>query len=622
MVMTNERDEQGLWIPGIESFQETAPPSATEIMDLLKQSKMYFQAFHAQCRTGDDYFYGRNQIDVAEGFDQIRMAKARSIVNVATDHVDVNNVDIEVPLASQRAKARAEKLQKFYQGVWMNIDQPVKRTTVRHAFAYGVAWMKVMFDTDRWPDAPQMGDFASDEDYKEALEDFMEKRNISFPIIVENVNPKRLVWDASKIGPRAAIEFYERSDTRALMNKFPQWSGETDRQGIVQWAEYWDEKYAVFMANNEVVWADEHGYGFMPYVPVQPANTMDWDDGPPHERYQGMLIPILDLLDEHARAFNARSAILRAYAWPSIDFHGPDHLTDRARQNYEMFGGLNQVPAGVDIRVSPRPMPPPELVAHVNDVASEMEEATFPNVVRGVRPRGVSTGFALSTLAGMGRLVFQGVADGMARGIERCNSRFAMLVENKIKGRITVHARSEVHNFDTTIAPNDVRGYYENIVRLKDESPEEREREASLAFRLWNGGDGIIDITEAQKRSGVVNPLEMQVNQAAERLQRSPQIEEALQKLAAERLQLLEQLSEAVGAPGETEGQGGLGNMFMPGQAQLQRPGEGQIQQQRVNTNMEAGVFPQGLGGIDNLGALLGAAPGGAVGMPSGQTVR
>jgi hypothetical protein len=51
MVMTNERDEQGLWIPGIESFQETAPPSVTEVMDLLKQSKMYFQAFHAQCRT-------------------------------------------------------------------------------------------------------------------------------------------------------------------------------------------------------------------------------------------------------------------------------------------------------------------------------------------------------------------------------------------------------------------------------------------------------------------------------------------------------------------------------------------------------------------------------------------
>jgi hypothetical protein len=160
MVMTNERGEQELWVPGIESFDEDAPPSVTEILDLLSQSKIYFQAFHAQCRIGDDYFYGRNQIDVAEGFDQIRMAKARSIVNVATDHVDVNNVDIEVPLASQRAKARAEKLQKFYQGVWMNIDQPVKRTTVRHGFAYGIAWMKVMFDTDRWPDAPQMGDFA------------------------------------------------------------------------------------------------------------------------------------------------------------------------------------------------------------------------------------------------------------------------------------------------------------------------------------------------------------------------------------------------------------------------------------------------------------------------------
>ena len=74
------------------------------------------------------------------------------------------------------------------------------------------------------------------------------------------------------------------------------------------------------------------------------------------------------------------------------------------------------------------------------------------------------------------------------------------------------------------------------------------------------------------------------------------------------------------GAP--TEG-GALGNQFLPGQAQLQRPGERNIQQGRVATQQgQPSVFPKGMGGMDALGSRIGAAPGGAQGMPSGQTVR
>ena len=126
----------------------------------------------------------------------------------------------------------------------------------------------------------------------------------------------------------------------------------------------------------------------------------------------------------------------------------------------------------------------------------------------------------------MGRLVFQGVASGMARAIEQVNSNLARLVENKVMGPITVHARSEAHSFDQTIDPDDVKGYYENIVTLKAEAPEERERESLLAMRLRQPGpDGmpLISLYEAMKRSGVANPLEMMNQIAAEMIAFSPQ---------------------------------------------------------------------------------------------------
>ena len=162
------------------------------------------------------------------------------------------------------------------------------------------------------------------------------------------------------------------------------------------------------------------------------------------------------------------------------------------------------------------------------------------------------------------------------------------------------------------------------MVVLKAEAPEEREREAILAFRLWNGGNGIISLYEAMRRSGIVNPLEEFNQLMAEQLVKGmfpQQLEEAIRSL-----NLGGQLAGAVGDAGPGLGGGGggaIGNQFLPGQSQLQRPGEANIQQARVASQQgQPSVFPQGRSGMDLLGAALTGAPGAARGMPSGQVVR
>jgi hypothetical protein len=603
-------------IPGIDTVEMEQPPSLDYILGLKADNMTYYQAFHSNCKKVDDYFYELNAVPAPQGFDAIRTARARSIINTATDHIDVNNVSIDVPPASPRAKARAERLKKFYQGVWLNIKTPVKRVSARHAFSYGVGVLKTMFNSLEWPDAPTLGMFANEGDYREALEDWQEKRNISNPIIVENVNPQRLLWDDSKIGPKWVIEFYDRS-ARDIQRRYPQWNRSVEANKEVSWMEYWDEKWVVYIADNEVVWGGtaeeaEHSYGFQPYSFIFPAMGMDWDDRKPDERYQGLLHGIFDMLDEHARILTAHSAILRSYAWVTLDFSGPIHLVEQAKQNYELWGGFNSLPPGVEVRPSPRNMPPPELMQTLATLETQMEEATFPNVVRGIRPRGVSSGFQVSVLAGMGRLVFQGTADGMAHAIEQCNSNFAKLIENKLRGSMTVHARSDIHNFDQTIGPEDIRGYYENIVVLKAESPEEREREALLAKQLLESG--IISLYEAQRRAGVVNPLEMQVEQAAERLLLSDTFRMAQEKLAAERLGLLAQQGEATSLSG-----GGNSGQFLQGLSQLQQPGQANAQRARMDSQAgRPSVFPRGQSEVDILGGLLGNAGGGPIGLPSG----
>jgi hypothetical protein len=613
---TSPKSTNGMFLPGLQEFDDPGP-DLTDILALKTDSEQYYRDFHKNCEEARDWFFGLVPSPTPEGFEEVTTAKARAMINVASDHVDVNNVSIDVPAASPRAKARAERLKKFYQGAWMNIRTQVKRDVTKACFAYGVGIFKTVFEPSLWPDQPPTLEESANEDaYKEALADFMDKRGISFPMEVLSVDPRNMLWDDSLTGPHWAIEYYERSDAETIRHRYANWSSAKRNGQPVSWFEYWDEEWAIYVADGEEVWRGRHGYGFQPYDFAIPANSISSSSGPPEERYQGILHGVRGLLKTRGRLLNAYEAILRQSAWPTLNFSGPVHLVEEAKRNYNIFGGMNSLPAGVTVNISPTPVPPQEILQSLTIVDNEIEEASFPNVVRGIRPKGISSGFGVSVLAGMGRLVFQGTADGLAMAIEKVNVKFAKLVENKIRGRVTVHARSDVHNFDQTIGPDDVRGYYENIVVLKAEAPEEREREALLAFRLWNGGNGIISMYEAQKRSGVVNPLEEQLQMGAEKILASPEIQQQQVQLATEGVGLLNQLAQTA----QTGGGGGIGNQFLPGQAQLQRPGEGNIQQARIASQQGGGVFPQGLGGIASLGSRAGQPGGGAVGLPSGGT--
>ena len=593
------------WIPGYDEGK----PDLSKVLDLFRTSRQYFSRFRSQCETSEMYYFNENIVPHVEGFDIIRPSTAKAIIDTATDHVDVNNLAIDVIPPSARARARAERLKKFYIGTWANLKTPVKRTAVGHSFLYGIGFMKVLFKSEEWPDAPQMDDYSNENDFKEALDIWMEKRNISFPIDVRNVNPKNLIWDDSRVVMKWAIEYYER-EAGVIRRRYPEWTSAKDSAQMVNWLEYWDDEWAGYIADNQWVWGPyRHGYNFLPYVPILPADSLDWDIGPLHRRYRGLITPITSLLDAEARAVSQQEAIVRQYAWPTLDFQGPIGPAETARTDYELLG-KNLLPQGVTVMRSQGGAIPSDIMTHLSMVGNYIEQDTFPNVVRGVRPKGVSSGFAISVLSGMGRLKFQGIADGVSRAIEICNSNFAKLVEHKIKGKITVHARSEVHNFDQAITPQDIRGFVENIVTLKAEAPEEREREAILAQNLH--GAGIISLAEAQRRAGIMNPLEMQNEMAAERILQSQEFLAAQIQAAAERFGLLGQLAQVADQPMG----GGLNTgQFQEGLSQLQRPGEAGIQRQRLETNQRRDT---NMGGIDALGSIISGAAGGSAAMPSG----
>jgi len=603
-------------VPGDQTYDDSKP-TEEHVLQIFDTYKDQYKTFHEQCKEEDEYYFGTRSVPVPDDMpiDPVRPATAHAIVNVATDHVDVNNPAIFVPAPSPRAKNRSERIQKFLQGVWMHIPEHTKRTVVKHSIQYGVGFIKTWWDGDKWPDAPYMDNYTEEEDYKEALRDHLDERDISFPFIIDAVNPKNIVWDDSRAKMKWCIEFYD-SKCGDIQSLYPEWTPMTPNSETVTFLEYWDDTWCGRMADGEWVWGPyKHGYGFNPYVKIQPASSLDYDVGLPEDRYQGVLKPVHSLLDSEARLITQYEAILRQYAWRTIDFYGPASSAEATMDEYELFASKNWVRPNVQIEPSPLAMPPQEILQQLGMVQTMIEEATFPNVVRGMRPSGVSTGFALSVLAGTGRLVFGKFADAMARGMEQANQRFLKLVNNKAMGKVTVHARSSVQEFDQSIGPDDIKVFYENTVTLKAEAPEEREREALLALRLWNGGSGLISLYEAQRRVGITNPLEEQNQMAAEKL-----LEMARGQQAEEVAQAVQLGQQRAAAADTTANQ--LGTQYLPGQAQLQRPGERNIQEQRIGQGTERErTFPQGMGGLDILGSQLATGTGGGRRMPTGQRV-
>jgi hypothetical protein len=618
VVIAEAENKNDQWTPGYFETEEDQDkkPTLDDILALHRDGSQYFAAFHKQCQEEEDYYRGRKVVPTPEGIDSVWPSTATGIVNIATDHVDVNNLAIDVP-SSPRNRARAERIMKFLQGVWMAQKKPELRTATKQAFLYGIAFLKTMFDSDRWPKAPYLDQFEDEAAYKEALKDFMELRKVCFPIVVKPIRAKNLIWDDSRTKMKWCIESYATT-VQDLKWRYPEWAEGKELTKTAQWMEYWDEEWVAFIIDNEFVYGPhKHGYGFIPYTGIFPVNSYTFEDDLPENRYWGILRPAHNLLDEDARLLTQISAIVRTMSWRTLDFAGPENQARKTAEDYELFGGKNIVYPGVDVRLSPLANIPGDLYQQRNDILNAIEMITFPNVLRGLRPKGVGAGYPMSILAGMGRLVFQGVADGLRHAVEDVNSNILRLIENKIMGSLTVHARRDVHNFDQAIGPNDIRGLYENSVQIKAEAPEEREREALLAMRLYQGLPGF-SMYEALRRAGITNPLEEMVQRKAEDLMNSPDIIQMQAQMLLQDLNLPGQQMQAVGID-----TGGVnpGSMNLGG-AQLPRPGEGMIQQARIASGEgRPSVFAQNMGEMGQLGKQLGTPTGGAVPMPSGQVV-
>ena len=553
MTMSYNASSQGGMNPQEEIDRESANPLEESLLSLewvqstLASSRGEFKEFYENCEEAEDFYLSNFDFSVPETGSQIRLGTAHSTINTLVAHVTPQFLDISVPPPGPKGQVRAELLEKFLRGANHMLEQfsPTRRETAKHMALYGISFEKTEFAANRWEDFPEPPEDGDVSDYKEKLQDVLNRRNINWPITSTCINPKMMVWDTNNIqNPRWVMHFYE-IDASWVNAHFPSWEGPVE--GTVEFVETWTHSQVCYMADGKFALEPKrHGYKTLPFTMYWPHTGLMTEGNDPSSLYRGILHGNFDMLRAESRLASQYLDIVGNSAWPTRDFRGPPGITEQVMEQYEETpGAKNFLPQNVNVERAITPDPPSSIVIAQQMMQSAIESNTAPAVSRGERPTGAASGYHTAVLAGIAALNFGAYVEAAQRGLQDRNSVILHIIENVIQDKVTVFGKTETGPLDAIVRPNDIRGHYVNMVQLSPTSPEEQERKLNLWNNLWRAG--FVDHDTSLRKAGVSNALEVRSKLLAENFLKGEQVQQVLQGEAARRVPLLQQLVEATG---------------------------------------------------------------------------
>jgi len=532
-----------------------------------------FRNFFKNCEEADQFYTGEFDFSVPEGGNQVKLGTFHSIIETLVSHASPKFIDISVPPPGPRGQARAELIEKFLQGAHHMIQQttPVQREIVKHQGLYGVSWAKYEFAGHLWSDFPDQEEDESEAVYKEKIQEIINKRKFTFPIVAEVINPQECVWDIASTTPRWIIKFCDM-DASWVSAHFPEWEGKPN--GTVEFLEVWTSTHVAYIADER--WAmkpRKHTYGRIPFVKYYPQTGVKTIGRKPEHLYRGIGHGNFGMLRAESRLASQYLDIVGRNAWSNISFRGPRGLTEEVMSEYSQEpGARNYIPTNVEVVPDPIAEAPQSILIAMQTIKGAIEANTVPAVTRGERPVGAASGYHTAVLAGIASLNFSSVVDATERGMQESNEILLKIVENVINDEVTVFGKTETGDLDAKLKPNDIRGHYVSLVRLSSVSPEEQERKLSLWRDTWRAG--FVDWGTALRSAGVSNPLEVIGNRIAEDFFNIPEVRMLFAQIAAEKLpQLSQAIQSATGATEDSAQQ--IANNILNTQGGMQLPNTG-----------------------------------------------
>jgi hypothetical protein len=286
----------------------------------------------------------------------------------------------------------------------------------------------------------------------------MDKPNIN-DFYWQPVDPRYVFPDPGSLGKEFVI-YRMRRTVGSIRQKWPDWEGQWYapagwgfwNQGpdtrprlnerlpdfmVVDWIEYWDDKYKCFISNGHPVFQPTygqdlipHGLGVNPFV-IRAAGYGD-DTGEPHERFRSMLYYVFSMLEAEARLWTQYKWIVEDTAWPVIIAHDSMKPLDLTPASVNYVADMTDITKGIRT-LREDAVDPKALIDVLGWVQGVIERATYPVILKGQAPSGIRAGYPIAILSTQAKLKFASPSDALKAMLEEFAYKTLAIIKNRIQ---------------------------------------------------------------------------------------------------------------------------------------------------------------------------------------------
>lgn len=543
-------------------------PTIDEIMMKLTNAQQYWGILHSEQDIDHTIFQGLQQVGVPEGYNVVNPSTGNAIINTAADHIAGDSPRVHVPEAnlSKAAQDRSEALEHGLQdALWraqsVHVENPIRSLVSTGLWSGQMISQGPIFDSSVWGLVPVESDYSDTQKYKEDMEDYESNKRTSWPFFWRALDPRYVYPDPGTVG-REWVIVRSMREAGSIKEQWGEWDmrlpgmAKSDpplASGVmVAFTEYWDCHFRAYLVGSGAAglamtgtaamspggtgvgsgtWLDgprPHRYGKPPFQ-IRSCGYGE-DTGLPHERFRSILFPARSLINQLVAAMSQRDAIMRRAAWTvvltpvgsgfdSVQPGTVKEMTVEGIQNTKPFTEFNAVVLQ-------------SLDQEINDLKQDIQEVTFPNVVQGIKAKGIASGYGQNSLVAQAKVKYGAAVVNLSSLLSEWCVDFGRMVQYVVGEPVPIFGQTKWGVVDSTLRPTQIGDLRKVVVDVNPKLPTDAANDVALGQVLL--GLGAIDMdTFVTDYAHYENPGEMRIRVLRDRALAAPEIQRVLSLAAA-----------------------------------------------------------------------------------------
>lgn len=500
-----------------------------DVIKLAYQTEVYWTKSKQHTVKGHHWYNLDIPIATPKGVEYGAPPTAPSLVNDAADHLAGNWPEylVKPTKETQQAERDQERVERglntAYDMLAREYGKALHRTMAIHGGWSGMMCGMIGLHDDWDVDKPTIHDFywqPVDPRYVYPDPGSLGKEFVIYRMrrTVGSIRQKWPDWEGQWYSPAGWGFWNQGPDTRPRLNeRLPDFM-------VVDWIEYWDDKYKCFISNGHPVFQATygqdlipHGLGINPFV-IRAAGYGD-DTGEPHERFRSMLYYVFSMLEAEARLWTQYKWIVEDTAWPVIIAHDSMKPLDLTPASVNYVADMTDVMKGIRT-LREDAVDPKALIDVLGWVQGVIERATYPVILKGQAPSGIRAGYPIAILSTQAKLKFASPSDALKAVMQEFAYKTLAIIKNRI--RVPVEVLSGYN-----LEPDDLDKYLGRIEVKMDPNLPTDVAAALPKLELAVGSLGLPK-ERALKELGYEDPVELRELRMAEDLAEDPRVKQVM----------------------------------------------------------------------------------------------